>query len=108
MSVQILWQSCACTALHITTSRAVTTSPIRSLCHLHCVHQETLDRAKCAPQLREICTHLAEDMAREDLRGKTVTLKLKSAATFEVGRVPDAVLRTSSWPKAGLSEAMCR
>ena len=44
-----------------------------------------LDRALCALQLREICTHLAEDMAREDLRGKTVTLKLKSAATFEVG-----------------------
>ena len=54
-----------------------------------------LDRATCAPtQLREICTHLAEDMAREDLRGKTVTLKLKSAATFEVG-IPLGAHRTS-------------
>lgn len=35
-------------------------------------------------QLKEICSHLADDMAREGLRGKTLTLKLKSAATFEV------------------------
>ena len=39
----------------------------------------------CGLQLKEICEHLAEDMAREDLRAKTLTLKLKSAATFEVG-----------------------
>ena len=37
-------------------------------------------------QLKEICSHLADDMAREGLRGKTLTLKLKSAATFEVRR----------------------
>ena len=35
-------------------------------------------------QLRDICVHLADDMAREALRGKTLTVKLKSAATFEV------------------------
>ena len=35
-------------------------------------------------QLKEICEHLAEDMADEGLRGRTLTLKLKSAATFEV------------------------
>ena len=38
-------------------------------------------------QLKEICSHLADDMAREGLRGKTLTLKLKSAATFEVHRL---------------------
>ena len=38
-------------------------------------------------QLKEICSHLADDMAREGLRGKTLTLKLKSAATFEVRRL---------------------
>ena len=46
----------------------------------------------CGRQLREICTHLAEDMAREDLRGKTVTLKLKSAATFEVSYSANAAV----------------
>ena len=53
----------------------------------------------CARQLHEICTHLAEDMAREDLRGKTVTLKLKSAATFEARSPADAVVAArGTWP----------
>lgn len=35
-------------------------------------------------QLHEISEKLAEHMAREGLQGRTVTLKLKSALTFEV------------------------
>ena len=37
----------------------------------------------CHLQCAEIAEHLAGDMAREDLKGKTLTLKLKSTA-FEV------------------------
>ena len=48
------------------------------------IEQLCVRDAYCVLQLREICIHLAADMRREELRGKTLTLKLKSAATFEV------------------------
>ena len=43
----------------------------------------SFSRGRCL-QLREISEKLAEHMAREGLQGRTVTLKLKSALTFEV------------------------
>lgn len=65
--------------------------PDPSLCRTQ-VYQPSYD----VLQLKEICVHLAADMAREGLRGKTLTVKLKSAATFEVRtsflRTPVAVL----------------
>lgn len=47
-------------------------------CHmLSCVHPESFTR----PQLVD---HLAEDMAKEGIEGRTITLKLK-LSNFEVG-----------------------
>ena len=45
---------------------------------------DRVTRASDSRQLAEIAEHLAGDMAREKLQGRTLTLKLKSATTFEV------------------------
>eukprot|EP00887_Chlorella_sp_A99_P002072 scaffold21.g2072.t1 len=45
--------------------------------------KSTGDRRALEARLREVAAHLADDMAAEGLRGKTIMLKLK-AATFEL------------------------